>query len=307
MTAAPSRLFGAIEAGGTKMVCAVGGETGGALSRTVLPTTLPEATFAAIRAFFAQACERFGPLSAIGVASFGPVEIDPGSPAYGRILDTPKAGWTGADYRDALQAFPVPVAVTTDVNGAGLGEWSVAGDPVPRVLAYVTVGTGIGAGVISRGAPLSGIGHYELGHIYPPHDPMVDPYAGRCPFHGNCLEGLASGPAIAERWGADLSVLGPDHPALTLEATYLAHLAVTLILAHRPARIVFGGGVMKAPGLLQALRRRTAKLLSGYIDMGKTEESLDHAIMPPKLGDDAGIIGALTLARSIIQDGLREP
>ena len=257
--------LGAVEAGGTKFMCALAGLDGAVLERSVIETRASDDTFARVDGFFRQACERHGAPAAFGIASFGPIDIDPASPDYGRFLRTPKPSWQGARYSDALGHFGVPMAIETDVNGAAIGEWSAGAGRGCDTLAYVTVGTGIGGGVLQQGVPLNGAGHFEMGHIRVHHDRARDPYAGRCPFHGDCLEGLAAGPAIMERWNASLSDVGPAHDGVPLEADYLAQLAVIITLCHRPDRIFFGGGVMKAPGLMEALRSRTAALLAGYV------------------------------------------
>lgn len=292
-------MFGGIEAGGTKITCAIGTAPGSILSSETFPTSTPAATFQQVRSFFDKAQAGHGRLAAIGVAAFGPIDADPGSPTYGTVLRTPKAGWAGADWIDALHRFHCPVALDTDVNGAALGEWQMGAGKDCRTLAYVTVGTGIGAGVLQNGRSLFGTGHYEMGHIYPPHDYEIDPFPGRCPFHKDCLEGLASGPSIADRWGKPLNELPAGHPAFELQAGYLAHLAVTLILTHMPDRIIFGGGVMKAAGMIDRLRAATRLLLAGYISAGPASRDMTDYICPPALGDQAGINGALAMAAGV--------
>lgn len=287
-------LYGAIEAGGTKFVCAAGYSPDELIANETIPTTTPEETFAGAIAFFENIASDYQPAARIGVASFGPVDIDPASPAYGSIQKTPKPGWSGANFRKELAPLGAPVTIDTDVNGAALAEHAYGAGRGLTSLAYVTVGTGIGVGVVKDGEPLSGIGHYEMGHIRPPHDAARDPFDGRCPFHGDCLEGLACGPAIVDRWGAPLSELGPE--AVALESEYLSHLALTIILTHMPERIVFGGGVMKTPGLIESLRADTARLLGGYIQASAINGSLEKYIVSPALGDLAGVTGAMTLA-----------
>jgi fructokinase len=182
------------------------------------------------------------------------------------------------------------------VNGAALGEWRRGAGKDLGTLAYVTVGTGIGAGILKNGRSLSGTAHFEMGHIYPPHDYETDPFPGRCPFHKDCLEGLASGPAIIDRWGITLSEMPAGHPAFALQAEYLAHLAVTIILTHMPERIIFGGSVMKAPGLMERLRAATRILLAGYLSGSPAGGDLVDYLVPPALGDHAGVTGALAMA-----------
>lgn len=283
-------MLGAIEAGGTKMVVAVAEDVDCILARQEFPTAAPAETFPAMRAFLAA----HAPFAAIGVASFGPVEVNPSSPAYGRILTTPKPGWAGADFRAALGGFNCPVAVDSDVNGAALAEWRAAKGEGVANLAYATIGTGIGVGVVRSGATLPGIHHFEMGHIRPARDSARDPFEGCCPFHGPCLEGLASGPAINKRWGKPLSELGLD--AITLIASYLGQMCLTIILTHMPERIVLGGGVMKTAGLLDGVRRETRALLNGYIGAAALSGDLAGYIGRPALGDNAGVTGALLLA-----------
>lgn len=289
-------MFGAIEAGGTKMVLAVTDENLAILQTQVIPTEAPDTTFAAIDRFFRDCELAFAsPIKAFGVASFGPVDIASGSPTYGQILKTPKPGWEGADFIAALSRFQAPVFVTTDVNGAGLGEHASGAGQGCNTLAYVTVGTGIGAGIIQNGSPLAGVGHYEMGHIGLPRH-TLDDYQGCCPFHADCLEGLASGTAIFNRWGMDLASARHSKHAIEIEAHYLAHLACTITLTHAPDRIIMGGGVMKTPGLIEAVREKTASLLNGYITNAALDAGLKRHIVHPDLGDDAGITGAAVLA-----------
>ncbi|MEL6258124.1 MAG: ROK family protein [Pseudomonadota bacterium] len=295
-----SGLFAAIEAGGTKTVCALADVEGRFLAKTRIPTGDADQTFDAVRAFFRGAMDAGAALSGVGVAAFGPIDITPTSPNYGALLNTPKPGWRGANFVDALSDLGAPVRVDTDVNGAAIGEALAGAGRGLETLAYVTVGTGIGVGVLRDGRPCSGIGHYEMGHIRPHHDLAKDPYPGRCPFHSDCLEGLASGPAIAARWGAPLNEL-PDEvreAAIALEAEYLGSLALTVMLTHMPDRLIFGGGVMKAPGLIQAVRAATRDLLGGYVSDRRVDGDLSSYISPPALGDDAGLVGAAALARS---------
>ena len=291
-------MLGGIEAGGTKIVCAVGSSPDQILASQVIPTAEPAISFQQVCAFFDKAQAVHGKIDAIGVAAFGPIDIDPGSPAYGTVQRTPKPGWAGAKWVDGLGRLPCPVIVDTDVNGAALGEWRLGAGRGHDTLAYVTVGTGIGAGVLKNGRSLSGAGHFEMGHIYPPHDYESDPFPGRCPFHKDCLEGLASGPAITDRWGIDLSQMPVGHPAFALQAGYLAHLAATIILTHMPDRIIFGGSVMKAPGLMERLRAATRILLADYLYGGTAGGDLVAYLVPPALGDQSGVTGALAMAEA---------
>ncbi|NKJ41883.1 ROK family protein [Novosphingobium sp. SG720] len=288
-------LIGAIEAGGTKFIAALATPEGEILARTRIPTQTPETCFPALADFFAQAQEEHGPVAAFGVASFGPIDIDPASPAYGTFTTTPKPGWQGARFHDVLGQFGAPIVVDTDVNGACLGEWMKGAGQGCRTLAYTTIGTGVGTGVVSNGRSLMGISHFESGHILPPRDRTADPFAGSCPYHGDCLEGLASGPAIEKRWGKSLDQLAGDSAAVDLIGGYIAHLAATLVLLHMPDRLIFGGGVMKAPGLVESVRRQTEAKLNGYVSHPRLDAGLATYIVTPGLGDDAGITGAIAL------------
>ena len=285
-------VFGAIEAGGTKFVCAVGtGPDDLRIAR--FATASPEATMALVAAFFKE----HGSLDAAGIGSFGPVDLDPSSPAFGRITSTPKAGWTNYDLRGAVEAaLRVPVGFDTDVNAAVLGEarWGAAQDV--RDCIYLTVGTGIGGGAIVNGNVVHGLVHPEMGHLRIPHDWSVDPYTGGCPYHGDCLEGLASGPAIEARWGVPAKEIPLDHRAWPLEAHYLAVGLVNLIVTLSPQRILLGGGVMQRSDLLPAIRQEVASLLNGYVRHRSLIDRLEEYIQAPQLGDRAGVLGALVLA-----------
>lgn len=291
------RLIGAIEAGGTKFVLAVARDDGTILREARIATRTPDQCFPEVAEFFRAAAAAHAPLASFGVASFGPIDIDPASSTYGTFTTTPKPGWAGARFHDVLGEFGVPIAVDTDVNGAALGEWLKGAGQGCTTLAYTTVGTGIGTGVVHKGKPLMGFSHYESGHIQPPRDAAVDPFAGSCPFHDDCLEGLAAGPAIEARWGQSLSELGSPPEKVELIAGYIAHLAASLVLLHMPDRLIFGGGVMKAPGLLQAVRRQTERKLAGYVRAPQLDPGLEQYIVAPGLGDHAGITGAIELGR----------
>ena len=294
------RLIGAVEAGGTKFVAALACEDGTVLTRTRIPTQTPAECFPVLAEFFRTAAAAHGPIAAFGVASFGPIDIDPASPAYGTFTTTPKPGWAGARFHDVLGGFGAPIIVDTDVNGAALGEWARGAGQGCTTLAYTTIGTGIGSGVVRDGLPIMGFSHYESGHIPLPHDLGADPFSGCCPFHGDCLEGLASGPAIEARWGSSLSKLGSPADKIELIAGYIAQLAVSLVLLHMPDRLIFGGGVMKAPGLIEALRRATEAKLGGYIQAPQLDPGLERYIVAPALGDEAGITGAIGLGRQAL-------
>jgi len=291
-------LIGAIEAGGTKFVCALARFDGAIVARTRIATRTPAECFPDIAAFFAAAP---APIAAFGVASFGPIDIDPASPAYGTFTTTPKPGWQGARFHDVLGSFGVPIVVDTDVNGAAIGEWLQGAGQGTRTLAYTTIGTGVGTGVLRDGHALMGFSHYEMGHIHPGRDAAIDPFAGDCPYHGDCLEGLVAGPAIIRRWGTSLDQLADDRAKIDLIGGYIADLAANLVLMHMPDRLIFGGGVAKAPGLIEAVRRRTAARLNGYVKHPRLDPGLETYIVTPGLGDDAGITGAIELGRHALR------
>ncbi|MGV3511780.1 MAG: ROK family protein [Novosphingobium sp.] len=291
-------LIGAVEAGGTKFVLALARQDGKILAHTRMPTNTPAETWPAMHAFFETASAQHGQIAAFGVASFGPIDIDPASPAYGTFTTTPKPGWSGARFHDVLSAFGVPIKVDTDVNGAAIGEWMAGAGQGCRTLAYTTIGTGVGTGVVRDGQSLMGISHFESGHIQPPRNPVRDPFPGICPYHADCLEGLACGPAIERRWGTSLDKLGPEEVGMV--ADYIGHLAATLVLLHMPDRLIFGGGVMKAPGLIEAVRKATAAKLNGYVQHPRLDDGLESYIVTPGLGDDAGITGAIELGRQAL-------
>jgi len=290
-------MFGGVEAGGTKFVCAVGSGPDDVREQTRFGTTTPAETIARTIDFFRQAQQAHGPLTAIGIASFGPVDPDPRSSTWGFITTTPKPGWTQTDLAGPLRrALRVPVGFDTDVNVAALGEWQWGAGRGLGTLVYVTVGTGIGGGALVGGQMLHGLVHPEMGHLRIPHDRAADPFAGACPYHGDCLEGLASGPAIAARWGAAAETLPADHPAWALEAEYLALAMQNLVCTLSPERIVLGGGVMEQPQLLPLVRRRTVELLAGYVQSPAILANIDRYLVAPGLGNRSGMLGAIALA-----------
>jgi fructokinase len=282
--------YGGLEAGGTKFVCAAGAGPE-PVAETRITTTTPAETLGHVLAFF----RAHAPLTALGIASFGPVDLDPRSPTYGYITTTPKPGWAQTDVVGPLRAaLGVPIAFDTDVNAAALAEhrWG-AGRNVGSVV-YVTVGTGIGGGAVVNGRPVHGLVHPEMGHVRVPHDRTADPFAGACPHHGDCWEGLAAAPALAARWGRPAESLPDDHPAWPMEARYLALGLVNVILTLSPERVVLGGGVMARPGLLDRVRGSVSDLLGGYVRAAD--------IVAPALGERSGVLGALALAADVAHD-----
>lgn len=295
---ATGALLGGIEGGGTKFVCAVGTGPDDVRAEVRVPTTAPAETLAAVLAFFTEQAGR-APLVGLGVASFGPLDLDPRSPTFGSITTTPKPGWSGVDLVGPLRgALGVPVALDTDVNAAVLAEQRWGAGRGLRSVVYVTVGTGIGGGIAVDGRPLHGAGHPEVGHVRIPHDPGRDPFPGCCPAHGDCWEGLATAPAIAARWGRAPETLPDDHPAWALEAHYLALGLTTLVLTLAPERLVLGGGVMARSHLYPLVRRGVRALLADYLTWSALGDDLERYIVPPALGDRAGVLGALLLAEA---------
>ena len=292
-------LLGAVEAGGTKFRVAVVDADMAVADSVRIPTTDPNTTLMAVAEFFGRA----QPVAALGIASFGPVDLDPDSPGYGSVAATPKPGWSGVPIlRRLSEALGVPAGIQTDVEAAAVAEQTLGPQPRPRWLAYVTVGTGIGAAVAVDGTPCRGRHHSELGHI-PVRRVDGDDYPGRCPFHRDCLEGMACGPAMAERWGLDPSEAGGRDDIWQLEAAYLAQLVRVLAYSFAPDRIVFGGGVGSRPGLAEMVRAESHVDLGGYADYSIDDDTF---ITAPALGDDSGLLGAALIARSLLDLGTGE-
>ncbi len=296
-----TQLYGGVEAGGTKVVCAVGSGPSDLRAETRFATTSPDETIRKALEFFEQAQQRFGALAALGIASFGPVNVDPTSPTYGAITSTPKAGWANFNLLGALRkALPLPIGFDTDVNGAALGEWRWGAAQGLDTFIYITVGTGIGGGGLANGRLMHGMLHPEMGHMRIPHDWDRDPFPGVCPYHGDCLEGLATGPAMAGRWGQPAETLPANHPAWELEAHYLALGLANLICILSPQRIILGGGVMSRLELFPLVRAGVQQALNGYIRAPQIEQEIEAYIVPPALGARAGICGALALAQAAL-------
>lgn len=296
-------MYGGIEAGGTKFVCAVGTGPEDIRAEARFPTTRPSETIRQVLHFFREQQERLGiPLEAIGIASFGPVDPNPDSPTFGHITSTPKPGWQNVDLAGEIRrGLNLPVGFDTDVNGAALAEglWGAARGL--DTFIYITVGTGIGGGGMVGGRLIHGMLHPEMGHIRIPHDWQADPFAGTCPYHGDCLEGLACGPAIKARWGARAETLPPDHPAWPLEAHYLALAVANFVCTLSPQRVILGGGVMYQRQLFPMIRTKVRELLNGYIPTAPILDGIDEYIIPPALGERAGILGAIALAKKALR------
>jgi fructokinase len=296
-------LVGGVETGGTKVVCAIG--TGPADLRALVefPTTTPEATLGNAIDFFRARMPR-APLAAIGIAAFGPLDLDPASSTFGSITTTPKPDWAGVDLVGVLRrGVGTPVALDTDVNAAALAEYRWGAAQGLETFVYLTAGTGIGGGGLVNGRPLHGLVHPEMGHMRVPRDREADPFDGVCPYHGDCLEGLASAHALGQRWGRPPETLPADHPAWPLEAHYLALGVVSVICILSPRRVLLGGGIMRQTALLPLVRAKMLGLLNGYVPSAAIADRIDDYVVGPALGSRAGVLGALALARDIAEVG----
>ena len=294
-------LYGAIEAGGTKFVCAVGTGPDDVRAQARFPTTTPQETLGRCIDFFRAQPK----LEALGIGCFGPIELRRHAPHYGFVTSTPKVGWAHADVVGPLhEALGLPVGFDTDVNGAVLGEarWGAARGFESAV--YVTIGTGIGGGALIGGGVVHGLVHPEMGHLLVPREHDDLQFAGACPFHGaRCWEGVASGTAIAHRWGRPAETLPDQHPAWDLEARYIASALSTLVLVLSPERVILGGGVMQAEQLLPLVRKHLLSSLGSYVQADAVLSGIDQYVVAPQLGQQAGIAGALVLA----ERAAREP
>lgn len=289
------KLYGGMEGGGTKFVCAVGTGPDEIIAETRFPTTTPEETLEQAIAFFKKY-----KLAGIGLAPFGPLDLNPASPGYGSITATPKPGWSNANILGTFRKqFDLPMAFDLDVNAAAFGEFTwVPENQGLESLVYFTIGTGIGAGILFDGKVVHGLTHPEAGHVQLPHDRQKDPFAGVCPFHGDCFEGLANGPAIAKRWGLEAQSLPVNHPAWELEATYIAEALSATIYLVSPQRIVLGGGVMEQSQLFPLIRQKVCENLNSYIASPVITAGMDEYIVAPSLGKRSGILGAMAMAIS---------
>lgn len=286
MTKNGSQMIGGIEAGGTKFVLAVGTAEGEIARHHTLPTRDPHSTLGEATDWFAAQ----GSLAALGIGSFGPLDLDPNSPRWGHITSTPKPGWADCDIAGHFgQALDCPVGFDTDVNAAALAEWRARSETTTCSLAYVTIGTGIGGGIVADGRILGGSSHPEVGHIAVSRHVLDTDFAGVCPYHGDCLEGLASGPAIMKRWGQQLGdVVAEEAPQVI--AHYIGQLCHALFSIAAVDRIVLGGGVMQTGGLIEAVRESARRFDNGYLPGG-----IERHIEAPQLGSQSGIAGALLL------------
>lgn len=290
------KLYGGIEAGGTKFVCVVASGPGQVVDEIRFKTTTPEETLGRAIQFFQPYVDSVQ-IRIIGVGAFGPLDLNSKSPTYGFITTTPKPGWRNADVLGTLRrALKINVAFDMDVNTAALGEylWGASKGCDPSL--YLTIGTGIGGGYIVNGRPLIGMVNLEMGHVRIPHSRELDPFPGICPFHGDCFEGLANGPAIEKRLGVRGALIPDDDPYWDIEVDYIASALMNYILTLSPKKIILGGGVMQREFLFSKVRRRVHELLNGYVASKSLLENIDDYILPPGLGNQAGSLGAIALA-----------
>jgi len=289
--------IGAIEAGGTKFVCGIGNDRGEIAESISFPTGDPQTTLGRVIAYFKEK-----QADAIGIGSFGPIDIRKDSPTYGYVTTTPKPGWGNFDFLGTLRReFPVPFGWDTDVNAAAFGEATWGAARGLDSCLYYTVGTGVGIGVYSEGKLVHGLIHPEGGHVLTRRHPGDD-FAGACPFHGDCLEGMASGPALEKRWKVKGHELPADHPAWEIEAFYLAQSIAGAILLLSPEKVILGGGVMQQAQLYPLIREAVKRNLNGYLNAGAILEHIDDYIVPPGLGQQAGLCGALALGLSALRN-----
>jgi fructokinase len=291
-------LFGGIECGGTSFVCAIGSGPTDIVSETRFATTTPTETLATAVDFFRSKGSSHT-ISAVGIASFGPVDLDRSSATYGYITTTPKPGWDGVDVAGYVsRELALPVGWDTDVNATALAEHRWGHAVGLDTFVYITVGTGIGGGALLEGRPMHGLVHPEMGHMRVPRDPN-DGYTGCCPYHGDCLEGLACGPAIRQRWDTLPEELPDDHPAWELEARYLAAGLANIVFTLSPRRIVIGGGVMRRSVLLPLVRQGLLAQLANYVQASALVDDIESYVVQPALGDRAGVLGAIALAERL--------
>lgn len=294
------KLFGAIEAGGTKFVCMVGNHPDAIQKEERFSTTSPEETIKKALEFFIPFLKN-NQLAAVGIASFGPVDLNIASETYGYITTTPKPGWKYVDLRGKIQrALGVPVAFDTDVNAAAFGEqyWVEENRSLDPFI-YITIGTGIGVGIIVNGSLLHGLVHTEAGHMFIPHDRNKDPFPGVCPFHRDCWEGLASGLSMEKRWKQKPESISDSHDAWELEVDYISYALVNLIYCYSPMRIILGGGVSQHAGLHQAVRKKVQHINQNYLQSPLMIKNIDDFISSPFLGNRSGGLGAIALAMTL--------
>lgn len=293
-----NQVYAGIEAGGTKWVCMIANHPEDIRGTTRFTTRDPEQTIGEAIEFIKSQVATGEQLKGIGIGSFGPLDLNQESPTFGFITTTPKPGWAGTDLLKTFQeTFDLPVALDTDVNAAALGEQRWGAGQGLKDFIYLTIGTGIGGAAMTNARLVHGLIHPEMGHLRVPHDWDQDPFPGVCPYHGDCLEGLANGPAIASRWQKTAEELPPGHPGWDLEAHYLAMGIVNLIVTLSPQKVILGGGVMKQEQLFPMIRTKVQEVLGSYITAPEILERIDQYIVPPGLGPQAGVLGAIALAQ----------
>ncbi len=292
-------IVGAIETGGTKTVCAVGSGPDNILALERFPTTTPDETLGqCLKLMQTWRAD----VQAVGIASFGPVDLNRSSATWGYITNTPKEEWQYVDLVGIFQeGLEVPVLMDTDCNGAALGEYVWGAAQGLDTFIYLTIGTGVGGGGMVNGALMHGLLHPEMGHVFVPRDPEQDPYPGWCTYHGDCLEGLAAGPALEGRWQMKGETIPPDHPAWALEAQYLASGIVNFIYTLSPQMVILGGGVMDNDFLFALVREQIREQMKGYLQVKRLLEELDQFVVPPVLGNRAGVLGAVALGHQALQ------
>jgi len=294
------KYYGAIEAGGTKFVCGIGDENGHLISEKRISTISPLKTLPEVVNFFREEATGAGiKIERIGIGSFGPLDLDLNSPKFGYITSTPKPGWSETDIPGFLfEKLQIESIIDTDVNAAAYGEYLWGTGKNLRSLVYFTIGTGIGGGALINGRPIHGLIHPEMGHMILKHNLLTDPFPGICPFHGDCFEGLATGPSIDARWMTSPEKLPSDHPAWSLEAYYISQALHTIITIISPQKIILGGGVMQQSFLFPLIRDLVQKSINGYVRSEMIISRMDEYIVPPGLGSRAGLFGSLALAIS---------
>ncbi len=296
------QFYGGIEGGGTKFICLVGRGPDKIIDETRFPTTTPQETLQRVTVFFAPYVNS-NRIKSIGLGSFGPVDVDPASPTYGYITTTPKLKWANTDILGILKhKIGLPIAIDMDVAASALGEFRWGANQGIDPSLYLTVGTGIGGSYILDGKPLRGLVSLEMGHVYLPHDLRIDPFPGSCPYHADCFEGLANGPAIQARFNKPAETLADDDPFWELEVGYIACALANYIFTLPPKKIVLGGGVMHRVFLYDKIRTRLSKLLNNYLSHPTLTSRLDDYIVPPALGYRSGALGGIALAMDLEKD-----
>lgn len=289
-------LLAGIEAGGTKFLCGVTDMDGNMVAQTRVPTTTPEETLAVVDGFFADTAKMNGSIAVLSIGSFGPLSLQATAKDFGAITSTPKLAWENVNLLQHFEkTLGVPMALDTDVNCAAVGEHLFGSGRGRDTFCYVTVGTGIGVGLLVNGSPHGGANHPEAGHIRLPRAPGDEEFPGICPYHGDCLEGMASGPAMLKRWGVPAETLPQGHPGWTIAADYIAGLCATLTYIVRPDRIILGGGVMEREGMHTLVRNALDIKLAGY-DASMRDVDMAGYVVAPSAGSSAGLVGALALA-----------